>query len=131
MNFENEHTGWRSACAAKSMTGRRADRVIWDDPQKAFDAGSAAEIENMIDLFSGVLPSRLNDPKKSATIIIMQRVDYRDAASLAIESGFYHVCYPWNLTRNVPVPALFIRTQEQRKKSCYFPIDSTKNLSIK
>ena len=121
MNFENEHTGWRSACAAKSMTGRRADRVIWDDPQKAFDAGSAAEIENMIDLFSGVLPSRLNDPKKSATIIIMQRVDYRDAASLAIESGFYHVMLPMEFDKKRACASVIYPDPRTEEKELLFP----------
>uniref|UniRef100_UPI003F582379 hypothetical protein n=1 Tax=Vibrio cholerae TaxID=666 RepID=UPI003F582379 len=30
--YENTRTGFRQACAVESMTGRRGDRVAWDDP---------------------------------------------------------------------------------------------------
>jgi predicted phage terminase large subunit-like protein len=92
--FENDATGWRVACAATAMTGWRADRVAWDDPQKTADADSAAVIEEIEGVFKKVLPTRLNDPIKSARLIIMQKAGFKDASSHALNSGYYHVMLP-------------------------------------
>lgn len=92
--FENSHTGWRVACAATAMTGRRADRVAWDDPQKTADADTQAVIAEIETIFQKTLPTRLNDPVESARLIIMQRSGFKDASSHAIKSGYYHVMLP-------------------------------------
>lgn len=94
--FENENRGWRQSCAVKSMTGKRGDFVIWDDPLSPEKAYSETERETAIRVFSETLPTRLNDPEKSAIIVIMQRLHERDVSGhiLASDLGYDHLCLP-------------------------------------
>lgn len=94
--FENTATGWRQACAVGSMTGRRGDRVIWDDPHSAEDAHSEAALTEANRVFKETLPTRLNSPKNSAIIVIMQRLHEKDVSGyiLANDLGYEHLCLP-------------------------------------
>lgn len=94
--FENEATGWRQSCPVRSMTGRRGDRVTWDDPHSVEDAHSVARLDEATRVFKETLPTRLNSPSESAIIIIMQRLSDRDVAGHIIEQelGYEHLCLP-------------------------------------
>jgi predicted phage terminase large subunit-like protein len=94
--FENENTGWRQACPVKSMTGRRGDRVAWDDPHSVEDAHSHAALEEANRVFRETLPTRLNNPKSSAIIVVMQRLSDKDVSGLILskEIGYDHLCLP-------------------------------------
>lgn len=94
--FENVATGWRQACAVGSMTGRRGDRVIWDDPHSAEDAHSEAALTEATRIFKETLPTRLNSPERSAIIVIMQRLHEKDVSGyiLANDLGYEHLCLP-------------------------------------
>lgn len=94
--FENTDTGWRQACPVKSMTGRRGDRVVWDDPHSVEDAHSEAALEEANRIFRETLPTRLNEPKASAIIIVMQRLSEKDVSGviLANDLGYDHLCLP-------------------------------------
>lgn len=94
--FENADTGWRQACAVASMTGRRGDRVIWDDPHSVEDAYSETALIRANRIFRETLPTRLNNPISSAIIIVMQRLSQRDISGEIIESGlgYEHLCLP-------------------------------------
>jgi len=96
--FENEDTGWRQSCPVKSMTGKRGDRVLWDDPHSVEAALSAAERETALRVFKETLPTRLNNPDSSAIVIVMQRLHEQDVSGLIIsnlkEYGYEHLCLP-------------------------------------
>jgi predicted phage terminase large subunit-like protein len=94
--FENRERGWRQSCAVKSMTGKRGDFIIWDDPQSPEQAYSELERETAIRVFSETLPTRLNSPKKSVIIIIMQRLHEKDVSGhiLASDLGYEHLMLP-------------------------------------
>lgn len=94
--FENERTGWRQSCAVKSMTGRRGDRVNWDDPHSVEDAHSKAALTEAERVFSETLPTRLNNPDRSAIVICMQRLHESDISGLILarELGYEHLCLP-------------------------------------
>ena len=94
--FENETTGWRQSCPVTSMTGRRGDRVAWDDPHSVEDAHSAAALESANRVFRETLPTRLNNPERSAIIIVMQRLSTKDISGeiLRGEFGYDHLCLP-------------------------------------
>lgn len=94
--FENERTGWRQSCPVKSMTGRRGDRVVWDDPHSVEDSHSAAALEEANRVFRETLPTRLNSPEHSAIIVVMQRLSEKDVSGviLAEELGYEHLCLP-------------------------------------
>lgn len=94
--FENASTGWRQSCPVRSMTGRRGDRVTWDDPHSVEDAHSDARLEEANRIFRETLPTRLNSPELSAIIVIMQRLSERDVSGyiLAQDLGYDHLCLP-------------------------------------
>lgn len=92
--FENASTGWRQSCPVKSMTGRRGDRVAWDDPHSVEDAHSVASLAETARIFNETLPTRLNNPDSSAIVIVMQRLSVKDVSALAIERGYDHLCLP-------------------------------------
>lgn len=94
--YENERTGFRQACAVAAMTGRRGDRVIWDDPHSVEAALSDAHRETALRVFQETLPTRLNNPDKSAIVIVMQRLHEADVSGLILENdyGYEHLCLP-------------------------------------
>lgn len=96
MFYENEATGFRQACAVKSMTGRRGDRVAWDDPHSVEAALSQAERETALRVFQETLPTRLNNPDSSAIVIVMQRLHEADVSGFILEGdyGYEHLCLP-------------------------------------
>lgn len=94
--YENADTGFRQACAVASMTGRRGDRVIWDDPHSVEDAHSPAKLETDTRIFRETLPTRLNNPDSSAIIIVMQRLHNLDVSGIILSEqfGYVHLCLP-------------------------------------
>lgn len=81
--FENEHRGFRQAVPFKSMTGRRSDYVIVDDPHSAEDANSPAYRNEAARIFRETLPTRVNNDD-SAILIIMQRLHEEDISGLIL-----------------------------------------------
>lgn len=94
--FENDETGFRLSCAVKSMTGRRGDRVLWDDPHSVEAAISDAHRETALRVFQETLPTRLNNPDRSAIVVVMQRLHEMDVAGyiLANDLGYDHLMLP-------------------------------------
>jgi len=94
--FENARTGFRQSCPVKSMTGRRGDRVIWDDPHSVESALSEAHRETALRVFQETLPTRLNSPKDSAIVIDMQRLHENDVSGYILEQelDYVHVMLP-------------------------------------
>jgi predicted phage terminase large subunit-like protein len=94
--YENDSTGWRQSCPVRSMTGRRGDRVIWDDPHSVEDAHSETALEGANRVFRETLPTRLNSPERSAIIVIMQRLSVKDVSGVILERelGYDHLCLP-------------------------------------
>jgi predicted phage terminase large subunit-like protein len=96
ISFENTARGSREGVAFASLTGGRGDRVIIDDPHSTETAESEAERENTIRIFRESVPTRLNDPVRSAIVIIMQRLHEGDVAgvALALKLGYTHLMLP-------------------------------------
>jgi predicted phage terminase large subunit-like protein len=95
-NYENTKTGFRQSSPATSMTGKRGDRVIFDDPHSVSKAESEADRESVLLTFSEEVPTRLNKMAESAIIVIMQRVHERDVSGLILENemGYEHLMIP-------------------------------------
>ena len=102
LSFENESTGFRQACAVRSMTGRRGDRVIWDDPHSAEDAHSPAALIEAKRIFKETLPTRLVSPEHSAIVIVMQRLNENDVSGIILSDdyGYEHLCLPMEYERD-------------------------------
>lgn len=94
--YENKSTGFRQACAVASMTGKRGDRVIWDDPHSVEAALSEAHRETALRVFQETLPTRLNNPDRSAIVIVMQRLHESDVSGYILENdlGYEHLMLP-------------------------------------
>lgn len=102
LKFENDKGGFRQACAVESMTGNRGDTIIWDDPHSVESARSEAKRETTIRVFNETLPTRLNNPKESAIVIVMQRLHQDDVSGhiLASELGYEHLMLPMEFESN-------------------------------
>jgi predicted phage terminase large subunit-like protein len=94
--FENEARGFRQACAVASMTGRRGHTIAWDDPLSPEKAHSDTARDTAIRILSETVPTRLNNPDKSAIIVVMQRLHENDPSGhiLSQELGYEHLCIP-------------------------------------
>jgi predicted phage terminase large subunit-like protein len=94
--FENEHRGFRQACAVASMTGRRGHTIAWDDPLSPEKANSEAHRNEAIRILTETVPTRLNDPANSAIIVVMQRLHEADPSGyiLSADLGYEHLLIP-------------------------------------
>lgn len=94
--IENTMYGFREAIPFASLTSGRADRLIIDDPHSTESAESDDKRETAIRIFLESVPTRLNDPEKSAIIIIMQRLHEEDVsgAALSHDLGYTHLMLP-------------------------------------
>lgn len=94
--FENTATGFRDAMAFRSLTGSRGDRVVIDDPHSVDGANSEAERESVVTSFLESVPTRLNDPKRSAIVVVMQRLHERDVSGIILSKGlgYEHLMLP-------------------------------------
>ncbi|WP_245447305.1 phage terminase large subunit [Methylobacterium sp. 17Sr1-1] len=94
--FETTATGLREAVSAGSITGSRGDRVILDDPISVDGASSERVREGVAQWFLEAVPTRLNDPVRSAIVVIMQRLHERDLSGviLAKTLGYDHLMLP-------------------------------------
>lgn len=96
ISFENTARGFREGKPFASLTGGRGDRVIIDDPHSTETAESEVERDSTIRIFRESVPTRLNDPQRSAIVIIMQRLHERDVSgqALALKLGYEHLMLP-------------------------------------
>lgn len=95
-SFANSKTGFREGMPFKSLTGSRGDRVIIDDPHSIDTAESEAEREATTRTFRESVPTRLNDPERSAIVVVMQRLHEKDVSGqiLALKLGYQHLMLP-------------------------------------
>lgn len=93
--FENNNRGFRASTAFTSITGKRGDRVILDDPHSVKGGESDVQRMETVKTFREALPSRVNG-KDSAIIVVMQRVHEDDVSGniLSRETNYVHLCLP-------------------------------------
>lgn len=98
-DWANDQTGTRVAVAFSSITGKRGDRFVIDDPHSLDGAESEVQRDAAVRRFIEGGQNRLNDQTKSAIVIVMQRLHERDltGAVLARELGYVHLCIPMEL----------------------------------
>lgn len=106
-SFENEKRGFRQAVPFGSMTGRRSDFVIIDDPLSAEHANSDAHLTEAERIFRETVPTRINNDE-SAIIIIMQRLNERDPSGIILADerkfGYRTLILPMRFDASRPDP---------------------------
>lgn len=92
----NNKTGFRESSPFGSLTSKRGDRLIIDDPHSIKTAESDIVRASTVMLFREGALNRLNNVKKSAIVIIMQRLHENDISGtiLALKLGYVHLCLP-------------------------------------
>ncbi|MDH5572588.1 MAG: phage terminase large subunit [Gammaproteobacteria bacterium] len=136
--YENSKTGWRQSCSAASLTGKRGDRIIGDDPHSVEASESDTQRETVNRTFSETIPTRVNSPENSAIIIIMQRVHSKDVSSLAIELGYDHLMLPMRFEEErrcysrvkpsyIETPGL-VKTRYNVTKKAWVPVERVAEL---
>lgn len=96
MSFANSATGTREGVAFGSLTSRRGDRLIIDDPHSTETAESDTERASTVRMFREGATNRLNDQERSAIVVVMQRLHSEDISG-AIEKfgmGYEHLMLP-------------------------------------
>lgn len=95
--LENTGTGFRESSAFGSLTSKRGDRLIIDDPHSVKTAESDAQrAQTVLDFREGAL-NRLNDLEGSVIIVIMQRLHEHDISGTILAlmgSEYVHVMLP-------------------------------------
>ncbi len=77
--FKNTKTGFRkSVSVGGALLGFRGDRLIIDDPHDRESAESEVERAKALNWWSHTVQTRLNDPARSAIVVIMQRLHVSD-----------------------------------------------------
>ena len=94
--FENSKKGFRFCLSVGSRaTGFRGNKVVADDPLNAKDAYSKAKRDEAAFWWTKVMPTRINDPRVGAFVMIMQRLHEEDPSGLVLSLGGYeHLCLP-------------------------------------
>ncbi|HBJ2607788.1 TPA: phage terminase large subunit [Clostridium botulinum] len=95
--FGNDKEGFMfSTSISGTLTGDGGDIIILDDPHNPKKAESDAERQQALDFFTQTLPSRLNDKKNGAIIVIMQRLHEEDISGHILQNdlGYTHLCLP-------------------------------------
>jgi predicted phage terminase large subunit-like protein len=78
-----------------SVTGKRADAILTDDPHDAQKVESEVQRDEDVERWDTAISSRVNDPIFSLRITVMQRVHVKDLAGHQIEDlGFRHLRLP-------------------------------------
>ena len=94
--FDNNRSGYRlSTSVGGTVTGEGGDRIICDDPNNVAEVLSDAVRRNTNDWWDMAMSTRVNDPKTSVKVIVMQRCHQQDLSGHLLEQGGYeHLCLP-------------------------------------
>ena len=92
----NAGGGRISVTTRGGIIGFGGDIIIVDDPHSTEGAESAAERENAAEWWKEMSSTRLNSPKDSAIVVIMQRLHEEDVSGLILsgEENWTHLCIP-------------------------------------
>jgi phage terminase large subunit-like protein len=99
--YWNTAGGIRSAAGFNSrITGDRADLIAWDDPHDASEVNSDAIRMGVLERWDSAIRNRVNNPKSSIRIGIMQRLHAKDLAGHVLATKEWdHLCIPQEFER--------------------------------
>jgi hypothetical protein len=86
--FDNDKSGYRIATSvAGAATGEGGDRIICDDPNNVNEVESDGVRKGANDWYDVVMSTRVNDPKTTGKVVVMQRCHERDLSGHLLEQG--------------------------------------------
>lgn len=94
---ENSRTGSRQSVGIRgSVTGKRADFLLVDDPNNLVEGESDAIREETNRKFREAVVNRLNDMVNSVIVVIQQRAHQDDVSGMILQEGwpYVHLCIP-------------------------------------
>lgn len=91
--FDSTASGYRISTTVRGRAlGQGGDYIIADDPMKALDARSAVERMRIIEWWTKTMSTRINDPKRTRKVVVMQRLHENDLSGyLAAREHGYEV----------------------------------------
>lgn len=97
--YDNDQGGSRIATSVGgTLIGLGGDVLLVDDPHNTEKAESEADQETVINWWKELSSTRLNDPKQSALVVVMQRLGEKDVSgnilSGASQEDWTHLCLP-------------------------------------
>lgn len=106
--FENTHQGVRMALSVGGPgTGFRGNKVVVDDPLNVKDAESDLKRAEAFRWWTKTMPNRVNNPKKGAFVIVMQRLHEDDLAGHMLRQKrpkYVHLSLPAEYETKVACP---------------------------
>ncbi len=95
-SFASSATGTREGVPFASITGKRGDRVVIDDPHSLDGAESEGERTKATRRFLEGGLNRVNDQTSSAIVVVMQRLHEADLTGVLLSRnlGFVHLMIP-------------------------------------
>lgn len=93
--FANTARGERhSSSLGANIVGEGTDIIIMDDPMDPDDAYSEVKRQGVETAWNESIANRVNNPRASARLGIMQRLHEVDWSWLVLSQGWHHVCLP-------------------------------------
>lgn len=106
-NFVNTEGGSRRATSVMgSIIGEGGDILVVDDPHSPRSVKSEVKRVDALEWLDQEFFTRVNDPKTVGKIVIMQRLDDRDASKHLLKTGDWeHLCLPAEYESSHPTPS--------------------------
>lgn len=103
--YQNNRNGSMFATSiGGAVTGKGADVIVVDDPHDPLKAESDALRSTAIEYFRKTLPTRLNNKKTGAIVVVMQRLHEKDVSGYVLEQGGYtHLKLPAEVEKRTVV----------------------------
>jgi predicted phage terminase large subunit-like protein len=93
--YRNDRRGIMTATSVGgSATGKGGNRIVVDDPHNPAQAESDRQRQQAIDFFLTTLSTRLDDKRKGAIVVIMQRLHTRDLTAVCLDQGYTSLIIP-------------------------------------
>ncbi len=84
------------------VMGMHCDKFIVDDPIDPLGIESITEIDQVLEFWSGTVPTRFRNPPTAARVCVMQRLHEKDLAGEMIREGATVLCLPMRFESRHP-----------------------------
>ena len=89
--IENDKGGVRECCSFQSIIGKRGNRILIDDPHSTTTAESDVMRAETVRVFCEDVTNRLDDPRTTAIVVIMQRLHQGDVSGAIVDRKMPYV----------------------------------------